>query len=353
MKNFTIGIDVSPLYSAHKVRGIGFYTERLVNSLKNIKDGPEIVELKNKKDVESEIYDLLHIPYFSPFIVSLPLKNKVPLAVTVHDLIAVKYPNMYPPGLKGMAKWFIQKNLLKKASIIFADSLASKKDIVEIIGISEDKIIVTLLAADSCFIKLEKSSSLLHKTMEKFSLPNKFVLYVGDINRNKNIPSLIKACGIVDCDLAIVGKQASSDDFDRNHPENSDLIELQAKAEASDKVSLLGYLSTEELVAVYNLATVYCQPSIDEGFGLPILEAMACGCPVVSSNLGSLSEVVGKAGVLVNPTPENLAREIDRLFSSSKMRDELSKKGISRAGEFSWQKTAIKTAEGYRKTLGL
>jgi glycosyltransferase involved in cell wall biosynthesis len=105
-------------------------------------------------------------------------------------------------------------------------------------------------------------------------------------------------------------------------------------------------------VAIYNLATVYCQPSFDEGFGLPVLEAMACGCPVVASNKGSLPEVVGDAGLLVSPSVKGLVSGLKKVLGSVALRKELSSLGVKRAREFSWKKTATETWRIYKALLG-
>lgn len=355
-----IGIDVSPLHTGHKVRGIGFYTQRLVKALKKVqKFKPqkfEIRELKSEKEIRKQEYDLLHIPYFNPYFITLPWpwQIKKPIVVTIHDLIPVKYPDHYPPGIKGKLRWQMQKLLLKQARLVITDSFASKYDIGSYAKYPLDKIYVTYLAAGEEFCRLEDGNWKL-EVREKYDLPKKFCLFVGDINWNKNIPSLVKACEKIKMPLVIVGKQAVSNDYDKNHVENKDLVWLQNKVtkQRGDKATrLLGYVPTSDLVKIYNLATVYCQPSFDEGFGLPVLEAMACGCPVVSSNQGSLLEVVGDAGILVEPNVDNLSKAIKKLHSNdSNDYSVLVEKGLQRAKKFSWQKTAVETSKIYRTAM--
>ncbi len=345
----TVGLDVTPLYSGHKIRGIGFYTKRLLESLKELKKETVIIRELKKGDVKKGKFDLLHIPYFSPFFITLPFKNKKPLIVTVHDLIRIKNPNHYPPGVKGKIRWQIQKKLLGRAERIITDSQASKKDIVRLIGFPEEKIAVVYLAADSRFGVIGDKRRLL-KVKKKYNLPDKFVLYVGDIDWNKNVPGLVKACERLKVPLVIVGKQAVNKDFDHQHPENKDLIWLQKRINKG-KLFAPGFVSTGDLVAIYNLANIYCQPSFDEGFGLPVLEAMSCGCPVVSSNKGSLPEVVGSAGILVDPDVDSLGLAIRHLFNDAFLREKLSRLGLKRAKEFSWHKTAEEVLSVYRTVL--
>ncbi len=368
----TLGFDVSPLYTSHQSRGIGFYTKRLLEVLKR-QTNIQVVELKNKNEIKKGHFDILHIPYFSPFFITLPLVKKSPLVVTIHDLIPVKYPNFYPPGIKGKLKWEIQKNLLKQVDALITDSQASKKDIIRLTNYPKNKIHVIYLAAGKEFkplydrgsqyvsksYRFQKKFKLLAKIKKQYRLPTTFVLYVGDINWNKNIPSLVKACEKAAAPLVIVGKQAVNKGVDPDHPENRDLIWLQRKVKRtkflnhknSKAFMLLGFVPTRDLVTILNLATVYCQPSFDEGFGLPVLEAMSCGCPVITSNRGSLPEVVGKAGVIVEPKVENLAKAIKKVIDDKKLAYRLTKKGLERARKFSWEKTAVKTIKVYQSLL--
>jgi len=351
MKNsyqITVGFDTSPLYSGHRVRGVGFYTKRLLEALGKI-GGLKIKELRNEKEIRKADYDLLHIPYFHPYFLTLPFVKRKPLVITIHDLIPVKYPEHFPPGIKGRLRWEVQKKLLRRADAVITDSFASKKDIVKLTGYPKEKVHVIYLASGEEFKELNnlKEQKFKEKIREKYNLPRKFVLYVGDINWNKNVPSLVKAAWELEMPLVIVGKQATSKNFDRCHPENQDLVWLQENIDG-EKVIALGFLSTEDLVAVYNLAAVYCQPSFDEGFGLPVLEAMQCGCPAVVSKRGSLPEIADKAAVLVKPTKRDIARGIKEAIKEEK---KLRKKAFSWVKKFSWQKTAQETVSVYRRVL--
>jgi len=349
-KKLIIGIDVSPLYSGHKVRGVGFYTRRLLTELKRL-DGLEVKELRSREEIDQADYHLLHFPYFTPYFFSLPWRKKRPLVVTIHDLIPVKYPDHYPPGIKGRLRWEIQKKLLKKVDLVITDSFASKYDIAELTGYPQDKIFVVYLAADTCF-RVIKNRRVLTAVKRRYHLPDQFVLYVGDLNWNKNVPGLVRACRRIGVPLVIAGKQAVSRDYDPAHPENRDLVWLQKKARRSKKIILLGFVSSDDLAAVYNLAGLYCQPSFDEGFGLPVLEAMACGCPVVSSNRGSLPEVVGSAGLVVDPDERSLASAIERVLRDRKERVRLVRLGREQVKEFSWLKTAKETKKVYQLLAG-
>jgi len=346
-----IGFDTSPLYSDHSVRGVGFYTQRLLTALKELNLKEFIIkELKSKSEIKRANFDILHIPYFSPFLKTLPIIKTKPMVVTIHDLIPVKYPLLYPTGVRAKISWQLQKLLLKQVNLVITDSFASKYDIASLANFPQDRIFVTYLAAGKEF-RVIKNKRLLKEIRKKYQLPPQFCLYVGDANRNKNLPSLINACEKIDLPLVIVGKQAAVWDFDYTHPENKDLVFLKKHIKLRpDQILTLGFVPTKDLVYIYNLATVYCQPSIDEGFGLPVIEAMACGCPVVSSCGGSLKEVVDDAGVLLqSPWKNQLATAIKKILENKKIQKELSQKGLRRSKEFSWRKTAQKTLWVYQQ----
>jgi len=271
------------------------------------------------------------------------------MVVTVHDLTPLKFAEHYPPGMKGKLRWFAQKSRLKKVDAIITDSQNSKKDIIKIVVCPKNQIHVVYLAPAPSFKKL-KIKNLKLKVKQKHHLPDTFVLYVGDINWNKNVPGLVKACEKIDTPLVIVGKQAISKNYDRDHIENRDLVWLQKEARKSKSLFLLGFIPTDSLVAIYNLAAVYCQPSFYEGFGLPVLEAMACGCPVVCSNQGSLPEVGDKAVIYFDPWRQGeMEKTLKKILENKNLRKNLSKKGLLQAKKFSWRKTAQETLNIYDK----
>ncbi len=338
-----VAIDVSPLETGHQFRGVGFYTKRLVKALKEFDRENEYILSTGRQPPATS--DLVHYPYFDLFFLTLPMKKIAPTVVTIHDVIPLIFPEKYPKGIKGWLKFQIQKFSLKGAKAVITDSQNSKKDIIKYLGFPKEKSYVIPLAAGEEFKPLAK-------TRRKYSLPERFVLYVGDINWNKNIPGLVRACEKAKIPLVIVGKQAVSQDYDRAHPENQDLVWLQKKIEENPLLTALGFVSTQDLVAIYNLASVYCQPSFYEGFCLPVLEAMACGTPVVCSQTSSLPEVVGEAAVLVDPSnADDVYRGIKRLIEDEKLSDSLRQKGLQQARRFSWQKTARETINVYKKVL--
>jgi glycosyltransferase involved in cell wall biosynthesis len=350
-----VAIDLSPLHTESKIRGIGFYTQRLLDGLKKLPQGEiEIEELSSLSQLDKTQADLIHIPYFSPYSITLPWYRKKPLVVTIHDLIPIKYPQHFPAGVKGLFRWQLQKKLLKKVNAVLTDSEASASDIAKFTGYPKENIHTVYLAADSVFRPAtEKQKQIV---AQKYQLPKKYVLYVGDVNWNKNVPGLIKACQHLNIPLVLVGKQIINQDYDINHPENKDLVWIQNQIKGQNilkkELIPLGFVPTEDLVVIYSLATLYCQPSFDEGFGLPVLEAMACGCPVVCADTGSLPEIAGSAAKMFNPFKEDdLADSLEKLFTDPQARKKHSQAGLKQASKFSWSKTAQNTLSIYQQTV--
>ena len=340
-----VAIDVSPLKTAHRFRGIGAYTQNLITALQSIKLADFEVILIEKEPIPKDC-DLIHYPFFDLFFATLPLIRKKKTVVTIHDTIPLVFPKHYPPGIKGRLRLETQKTSLRTVDAVITDSQNSKKDLFKYLNYLKEKIYVIPLAPGKEFRPITNRQSLV-ATKQKYQLPDTFVLYVGDVNWNKNIPGLVKACEKIKVPLVIVGKQAVEKNIDRRHPENKDLVWLQDYCQSP--VTLLGFVSTEDLVAIYNLATVYCQPSFYEGFGLPVLEAMACGCPVVAANTSSLPEICGKAAVMVNPYDINdIANGLEKVMRETKIRNTLKEKGLAWVKNFSWEKAANQTIKVYQ-----
>jgi glycosyltransferase involved in cell wall biosynthesis len=352
-----VAIDISPIRTGHKVRGVGMYTKRLVESLEE--------EVKRKKEIEiipvdfrhqpstisHQAFDLVHYPYFDLFFLTLPLKKSAKTIVTIHDVIPLVFPEHYPPGIKGKMKFLIQKFSLQGVVAVITDSQNSKKDIVKYLNYPENKIHVIPLAPGEKFRKLKTEDWKL-KARKKYSLPESFILYVGDVNWNKNVLGLAKACKKIKIPLVILGKKATLKNFDQSHIENQPLVQLLKLYGKDPDIIRLGFLAGDDLVRIYNLATVYCQPSFYEGFGLPVLEAMACGCPVVASKVASLPEVCGEAAFMVDPKDyNNITQGLKKVMSDKKTRDKLIRKGLEQAKKFSWEKTAKQTLGVYEKVV--
>ncbi len=349
-----IAIDMSPLkkgnFLQHRVRGTGFYLENLKRSLLQYYSNNKYIFFTRGENLPKDI-DLVHYPYFEPFFLTLPIYKKYKTIITVHDLTPLVFPNFFPRGIKGELKWQLQKIALRKADAIITDSISSKKDILRHTGISEDKISVIYLAAGEKFKKL-KIGDWESEIKKKYGLPSKFILYVGDATWNKNLPRLIKAAKSVKIPLAMVGKALVDKDFDRGNPWNQDLAKVEGLTKKDRNILRLGFIPTDDLVMIYNLAAVFVMPSLYEGFGLPILEAMSCGCPVVTTKEGSIPEVAGNAAFYVNGhDSKSIADGIRTIYESKKLKEKYSGKGLIQAKKFSWKKTAKETFSVYKKVV--
>lgn len=341
-----IAIDISPLQTGHRVRGTGFYLQHLQDALVKYFPQNEYRFFTQKEGIPTDV-DLVHYPYFDPFFVTLPLFSKTKTVVTVHDLTPLVFPKEFPSGIKGKLRWQVQKRLLKLTNGIITDSDSSKKDIVKFVEYPEKKITTVYLAAGEEFKVISKSKA--QAQISKFQLPRRFALYVGDATWNKNLPRLIEAAVLAGVPLVMVGKALAGDErIDDTNPWTKDLRKTLAYAQEHKNFHRLGFVTMEELVALYNSATLFIMPSLYEGFGLPILEAMACGVPVITTSEGSLAEVGGSAAFYTEAYNTKIISEsIQTLWWDEKLQKELSKRGLIHAQQFSWKKTAEETIKAY------
>lgn len=346
-----IGIDVSPLSTNHSVRGIGSYTENLKKSL-TLYYSPSDFVFFNSRLPKDENVDVIHYPFFDPFFLSLPFSNSLRTVVTVHDLIPLVFPSHFPVGIKGKIKWNIQKLMLKKTAHIITDSVSSKKDIVRLSGIDEDRISVIYLAAGTEYKKKILKKERVLELREKYNLPDKFILYVGDATWNKNLPRLVKAAQAAGVPLVLVGKVFTSEIADSENVWNKDLVEVAKLAKENKNVIKTGFVEENDLVDLYNIAKVFIMPSLYEGFGLPVLEAMQSGCPVITTQEGSLKEVAGQAAHFVDPySISSITDGIKAVYFSKNLQEALRKEGSKQAEKFSWKKTAEQTLKVYEKVF--
>jgi len=343
-----IVLDISRLHPAALKRGVGFYSLNLFQALSKINDENDYF-LKKKKDQYLQA-DLFHYPYFDPFFITLPLWQRTASVVTIHDLIPLKFPEHYPSGIKGFLKLQVQKKIVRNKTAIITDSENSKKDIIDLLKICKEKVFSIPLAVGEEFKKLNRDN-LKEEIKHKYNLNNQFIVYVGDLNWNKNVPGLIKSFAVVSrrmkkIDLVLIGSAFQKKELQ----ELKEVKKLIEKLQIKDRIKILGFLEIEELVKLYNCALFYVQPSFYEGFGLPVLEAMSCGCPVLTSNQASLPEVGSNAVEYFNPfEKEKLENKLFNLLKNRKRLKILSQKGLKRSRSFSWKKTALETREIYQK----
>lgn len=249
------------------------------------------------------------------------VSSKCPSVTTVHDLVFYKYPDTVDSLILK-----VQQNRLKKivqnGTHIIADSESTKNDLEEIYRLPSDRITV-IYPGISDFYK-PQSKKEIDRVKNKYNLPDKFVLSVGTQEPRKNLERLTKACELINLPLVLVGKHGWG-----------------------KQTQTLGFVPESDLPGIYAAASVFGYPSLYEGFGFPVLEAMACGTPVVTSNISSLPEVAGNAAMLVDPEDVNsIAKGIKMALSKS---EELIKKGKIQAKLFTWESAAKQTLEVYEK----
>lgn len=342
-------IETSPLGNANAHRGIGTYTRLLTEHLEQINS----LDVKRSTlEVPDDFKpDIVHYPYFDLFFSTLPINHPAKAVVTIHDVIPLKFPEFYDPGLKGSMRFIKQKFALSKVQAVITDSQASKADIVEHLGVEENKVHVIYLAAGPELQAAEEPA--INKVRRNYKLPKNYLLYVGDINYNKNIPQLIKALKFLpkEIKLVLVGRNFKP----QNIPEWQWIETQLALSDVEKRVKFvpdLGSDAVTDLAAIYSGALAYIQPSLYEGFGLPVLEAMQCRTPVVCTHNSSLMEIGGQEVVFVKEDGEDIARGISEVISWSKTkRIEKIRSAYKWSQTFSWEKTAKQTAKIYQSII--
>jgi glycosyltransferase involved in cell wall biosynthesis len=277
--------------------------------------------------------DLLHVPSGS----SAPLLRATPVVMTVHDLAPTRHPELLPPG-RGRWYWSRWVPLTARfARRVLVPSESTKRDLAALARVPPHRITVAPWG-----VPLEWQTPSDVDARAAYGLPDTFVLYVGTIDRRKDYRTLLAALARLDpaISLVVAGSVIAG---------RTDFHEAVRDAGVQARVRVLGYVSEDLLPALYRAAAVFVYPSFYEGFGLPVLEAMACGTPVVTYNVTSLPEVAGDAACLLDlpVTPEALAAAIGRLLEDPALRRELSERGRARARRFDWATTARLTMNAY------
>jgi len=344
--------------------GIGRYISNLLNAMLKLNTGHEFVLFGNPSKLQvagfrfqveivqwsAPVYslkeqmlqpfskhnlDILHCPHFN-----IPYFYKGKLVVTIHDLIYLIFPESVPSKLATVYANFMISRSVTKAAKIIAVSENTKKDILRFFKkANSNNIKVVYEAAAPCFKKITDKIKLMD-VKKKYDLPDKFILFVGSLKYHKNLSSAVKAYlhlkkRIPDYSFVVVGRSHKREAY----------IEKMIK---SSEAFYLGEISSEDLTCIYNLASVLLHPSLYEGFGLTILEAMACGTPVICSKSASLPEVGSDAvlGVDANDT-RKISDVLYNTLTDERLREDLISRGFDRVKEFSWEKTAEKTLKLY------
>ena len=372
-KTLRVGVDARLTY--YREGGISTYTMGLLRGLAQVVgEGEEIIVLQSRKDRLPRIIgpylsvahlwtpphhrleqvglplelayrrlDVVHCPDFIP-----PLHRRCRAVITVHDLAFLLYPHLLTEESQ---RYYSQiDQAVKSADAIIAVSENTRKDLVERVGAKPEKVVVIPEAADELYRPLEREvveTSL----RSRFGLATGYMLFVGTIEPRKNLPFLLRAYAtmrerwrsksIALPKLVIAGRKGWL--FE-------DVFKVVDELCLGDEVRFLGVVSPDDLVLLYNGACLLVFPSLYEGFGLPPLEAMACGTPVIGANVSSIPEVVGDAGLLFSAREsEALIAGLENLILDQALANSLRQKGFERVRQFSWKHTAQETLALYRK----
>lgn len=287
-----------------------------------------------------------HVPYWGA-----PMRSPVPLVVTVHDLTTLLVPE-YRRGLKARLYNALVSATARGAGHVITDSFASKLDIIDHLGLAEPHVTAIYLAAGAQYRPLGDDSAR-EQVRQKYGLPEFYVLYLGGYELHKNVTTLLLAYSYVaqalgeDYPLILAGLRPA-----RISPIYPDYEAYVRQLDIEAYVRWIGFVAEEDKPALYRAAEAFVFPSRHEGFGLPVLEAMASGTPVVTANSSSLPELVGSAGFTVDPDDaREMAAAIISIVIEEKTRGELRQQGIGRAAQFSWETTARETLLVYDRLL--
>lgn len=287
--------------------------------------------------------DLVHDPTGVMPLKMAPAKR----VTTIHDVV----PYIYPRTCTTL-DWLIHRFWLPFAvhglDRVITVSEQSKADIVHFLPVAAEKVMVIPGAANKHYRQMDVEEIQLALTRAEINFP--YILYVGSIEPRKNLPRLLEAYALLrqwsaDWELVIVGT--------RNFWKSTPIAAVLERLGMKGCVHFTGYIPEEDLPAIYNGADLFVFPSLYEGFGLPVLEAMACGTPVVTSNRSSLPEVAGDAAILIDPYDvEAIAAAMQSVLADPCLAEELAVKGLDRASKFNWERTARETITVYEEVLG-
>jgi glycosyltransferase involved in cell wall biosynthesis len=363
-----VGIDARLVY--YSQAGIGQYILHLVDGLAKVDQENDYVLLQSRKDDTTileqpnfkrvslwtpshhrlERYslnvelmrlglDVLHSPDFIP-----PHRPSCKSVITVHDLAFLLYPHFLT---KESARYYGHiDQAVRWTDQIISVSESTKRDTIQHLGVPEDKITVVHEAANPIFRPLDRAEAR-EQVRNRHGVEGSYILFVSTIEPRKNVPSLLRAlwqlttCYKEDVRLVLAGGKGWL--FE-------DAFAVVDELKLDDRVHFVGRVSSEDLLYLYNAAELLAHPAFYEGFGLPPLEAMACGLPVVASNVASLPEVVGDAGQLIDPHDvDELTVSMWRVLNDSELAQQMREKGLRQAGLFSWERAARETIEIYRR----
>lgn len=300
-------------------------------------------QLKLPGILKTQNFDLVHFANFNH-----PLLYRRPLVVTVHDIIMHLYPGSFQRGSFIHRQAYLRTfNDCQRAKAVIVPSVSTKNDLVQKLHFPAEKVVVTPEGGEASFSP--QPAAKIAEMKKRLNLPDRYLLFVSRWERYKGLPALLEAHAELaakypELGLVVCGKP------DAQNPDVTELVEAAKKK--NSRVITPGFVSDEDLITLYSGAAVYVHPSWYEGFGIMILEAMAAGAPVVTSNVSSLPEVVGDAGLVVDPhSVFELTQAIEKVLADPKLADRFREKGFERVKNYSWAKMAAQTLEIYNDVL--
>lgn len=375
----TIGIDYTS--AVHQSAGIGRYTKELVKALAQLNSTAEaltyrlfVASARTAQPADlpganfswhrtrlterwlARLWFRLHVPlrierwtgpldlFHAPDFFLPPLQPATRSLVTVHDLSFVREPETVMPGMTMPLNSRVPR-AVERADHVIAVSEATRQDLIELYGTAPEKITTLYHGVNPEFSPV-KDKARLAEVRQKYGLGSRpFVLSVGTIQPRKNYVRLIRAFAQVETKAGLVIAGRPGWDYQTVYAE-------VARHKLADRVQFLGFVADSDLPALYSAATLFAYPSLYEGFGLPALEAMACGTPVIAANRSALPEVVGQAGRLVDPFEvEGWTAAISHLLHDADLRQRLATAGLEQARQFTWERMAAQLLNLYQKVI--
>ncbi|MFH1390646.1 MAG: glycosyltransferase family 1 protein [Candidatus Margulisiibacteriota bacterium] len=344
-----MNIAVNTYFLSGNKAGIGHYTERILSGIRQKLATNECLTVDNRLRLNKLIFEQVYLPLalwfgrstvlFSPSMV-LPLCSGVPSVMVVYDLVFDLFPEYYRGRVNRLYLRLFFGRSLNKAKFILAISENTRSDLVRLYNVPEEKVKVVHLAAGEEF-KTVEDAALLTAVKERYRLPEKFILFVGTIEPRKNVRRLIEAYFCLPAEIKRTRQLVLCGQKGWGFAELKDWLDRQPEKKT---VRFLDYVESRDLPLLYNLAELFIYPSLYEGFGLPILEAMSCGVPVITSNVSSMPEVAGEAAVLIDPKATGqLTGAMARILNDPELSRQLRQKGLEQAKKFSWEKAASAT----------
>lgn len=373
-------IDARPLQNAHSTRGVGVLLKNLLAEMAVIgTDAATLITLRgkelpqifnNERRIETRrlerpnrfnwIADHLFLAnivrqsgadiFFATDINSyLAPQAGIKVVSMAYDLIPFIFPEvMASQPLPVRIGWRVNFSKLRKSTVVIAISEATKKDLINLFGIDPEKITVIYPGMDHLLFNRANAedSARQSQVLRRYGIDGKFLLYVGDSEWRKNLRRVLEALATLDTGirLVLVGKRAKTD------------VTLQSwirELGLEGRVMTPGFVPDEDLPPLYGAAEMFLFPSLYEGFGLPVIEAMACGCPVITSNVSSMPEIAGDAALLVDPTDsDQIFEAINKVLNEDGVKSVLSDAGVRRSKYFSWEKSAKETIALMRSVTG-